>query len=275
MCPQQIERPVGPTVPAPEATSGLSETIPRLLLTRSPLGSLVRRVARIRASVHSKLLGAFLLVALLLIGMGAMSLQTITSLSRQSRLLDQARERVDASRQMEHAVGLQMNFMRNALLLRDEATIDSILREKNRFEDTLARLAEAAPPGERETIQRLRAAQEQVQATVARIASLNREGKRDEAMTLHLNEGYPLYREIATLITRVVQTEEAGMGRLRQSVQAANHQALLLMSGFAVASIFLALLLGFVTSWSFILPVREAEAFLGQIASRSRDDDYS
>jgi len=90
----------------------------------------VRRVAGIRASVHSKLVGAFLLIALLLIAMGAMSLQTITSVSRQSRLLDQARERVDASRQIEHALGLQMNFTRNALLLRDDATIESILREK-------------------------------------------------------------------------------------------------------------------------------------------------
>ena len=38
------------------------------------------------------------------------------------------------------------------------------------------------------------------------------------------------------------------------------------MGGFAVASIFLALGLGFVISWSFILPVREAERFLGQVA---------
>ena len=38
------------------------------------------------------------------------------------------------------------------------------------------------------------------------------------------------------------------------------------MGAFAAASIFLALFLGFVISWSFILPVREAEGFLGQIA---------
>ena len=235
-------------------------------MTRSPLGAVVRRVAGIRASVHAKLLGAFLLIALLLIAMGAMSLQTIMSVSRQSRLLDQARERVDASRQIEQALGLQMNFTRNALLLRDDATIESILREKNRFEDTLARLEEAAPPGERETIQRIRAAQDQLLATVARIASLNRDGKLDEAMAFHLNEGYPLYREIATLVTRVVRTEEAGMGQLRQSVEAVNRRALLVMGGFAASSIVLALLLGFVISWSFILPVREAGGFLDRIA---------
>jgi signal transduction histidine kinase len=266
MCPHEIERPVEPAVLAPETTLGLSERIARVLLARSPLGSLVHRVARIRASVHAKLLGAFLLIALLLIAMATMSLQTITSVSRHSRLLDQARERVDASRQIEQAVGVQMNVMRNAVTLRDEATIEGILREKNRFADTLARLEGAAPPGEREAIQRIRAAEDQMLKTVAQIISLIRDGKADEAMALHLNEGYPLYREIATLVTRVVRTEEAGMGRLRQSVETENRHALLLMGGFAAASIALALILGFVISWSFIIPVREAGGFLGQIA---------
>ena len=261
----EIDRPVGSTDPAPE-TPGLSEKIPRLLLAYWPLGPFVRRVARVRASVHSKLLGAFLLIALLLITMGAMGLQSIASVARHSRLLDQARERVDSSRQIEQALGLQMNFTRNALLLRDDATIESMFRENNRFRDTFDRLEAAAPPEQRETIQRLRNTQDKVMATVARIAALIREDKADEAMDLHLSEGYPLYREIATLVTRAVRNEEAGMGQLREGVETTYRRALLLTGGFAAASICLALVLGFVISWSFILPVREAERFLGQVA---------
>ena len=266
MCPNERDHPVGSTGPVPETTPGLGERIPRLLLAYWPLGPLVRWVARLRASVHSKLLGAFLLIALLLIAMGAMSLQSIASVARQSRLLDQARERVDASRQIEHALGLQMTFTRNALLVRDDATIESIFRENNRFRDTFDRLEAAAPPGQRETIQRLRNTQDKVMATVARIAALIREDKADEAMDLHLSEGYPLYREIATLVTRAVRNEEAGMGQLREGVEATYRRALLLTGGFAAASIVLALGLGFVISWSFILPVRQAEGFLGQVA---------
>jgi signal transduction histidine kinase len=266
MCPNEGDRPVGSTGSVPETTPGLAERIPRLLLAYWPLGPLVRLVARLRVSVHSKLLGAFLLIALLLIAMGAMSLQSIASVARQSRLLDQARERVDASRQIEHALGLQMTFTRNALLVRDDATIESIFRENNRFRDTFDRLEAAAPAAQRETIQRLRNTQDKVMATVARIAALIREDKADEAMDLHLSEGYPLYREIATLVTRAVRNEEAGMGRLREGVETTYRRALLLTGGFAAASIFLALVLGFVISWSFILPVREAEGFLGQVA---------
>ena len=171
MCPNERDRPLGSTGPVPETTPGLGERIPRLLLAYWPLGPLVRWVARLRASVHSKLLGAFLVIALLLIAMGAMSLQSIASVARQSRLLDQARERVDASRQIEQALGLQMNFTRNALLLRDDATIESMFRENNRFRDTFDRLEAAAPPDQRETIQRLRNTQDKVMATVARIAA--------------------------------------------------------------------------------------------------------
>ncbi len=56
------------------------------------------------------------------------------------------------------------------------------------------------------------------------------------------------------------------MGQLREGVEATYRRALLLTGGFAAASMVLALGLGFVISWSFILPVREAEGFLGKIA---------
>ena len=248
----------------PEGAS-LGERFARLLLTRSPLGALVRRVARIRVSVHAKLLGAFLLIALLLIARGVMSLQAINSVARQSRLLDQAHQRVEVSRQIAHTVSAQMNFIRNAVLLRDEATIESILRESDRFGNTLAVLDRSAASEEKEAIQRIREVHTQVLSTVGAVATLIRAGKVDEAMTLHLNESQPLYREVTSLVTRVVQSEEAGMAGLRPQVAAASRKALWLMGGFAAASIFLALLLGFVISWSFILPVREAEGFLAHV----------
>ena len=64
------------------------------------------------------------------------------------------------------------------------------------------------------------------------------------------------------------------MARLRPQVAAASRKALWLMGGFAAASIFLALLLGFVISWSFILPVREAEGFLAHEAEERMSPPY-
>ncbi|HEX6081594.1 MAG TPA: ATP-binding protein [Methylomirabilota bacterium] len=267
MCPHPSESRAASPEPAAEPTLRQAETIPRLLLAYSPLGALVRQVARVRASVHAKLLVAFLLIAVVLIAMGAMSLQAIGSVVRHSHQLDQARERVDAARQIEHALGLQMNFTRNALLLRDDATIESMFRENNRFQATFDRLEAGAQDDQRETIRRIRSTQDQVMTTVARIAALIRENKADEAMSLHLNEGYPHYREIATLVTRAVRNEETEMGRLREGMDAVNRHAIRLVTVFGVASIGLALGLGFVISWSFILPVRAADGFLERVAT--------
>ena len=50
------------------------------------------------------------------------------------------------------------------------------------------------------------------------------------------------------------------MDTLSKIVTAAHRRAMILVGGFVGTSILLALLLGSVISWSFILPVREAQA---------------
>ena len=246
---------------------GWEEGIARFLLTRSPLGFIVRRFASIPASVHAKLLAGFLLITLVLIAMGATGLQIIAKLARQSQLMHQAHDRGDWSLQMEHAFAMQMNFTSLALILKDEATIARILRENNRFNNTLARIEEAAPPEERELIQLIRTAQEEAMTTVADIANLVRDGRLDEATKLQVAKEYPLAVQTEALINQVVKIEQDKMESLRRSVAAENQRAMILMGGFAAVSILLALFLGVVISWSFILPVREAQGFLGRVAT--------
>jgi signal transduction histidine kinase len=246
--------------------AGWEQKAAHFLLTRSPLGNLVRWVAGLKASVHQKLLAGFFIVTLLFIGMGVLSLQTIAKMSSQGQLLDEAHERVHWSQEIQHALALQMNFTAMALLLRDEATVESILRENNRFNNTLARIEKAAQPEQVQLIQRIRAAQEEALTTVADIANLVRDGKVEEAMRLQLNKEYPLYVQIEGLVNQLVQREREQMDGLRSSVAAANRKTLILMASSAAALILLALLLGFVISWSFILPVQEAHGFLSQVA---------
>jgi len=227
---------------------------------------LVRAVARMRSSVHFKLLAAFMLVALLVAVMGAMSLEIMSRMAAQSERMHHAHERVTAARQAQHALALQMNYTAMALILRDEETIGSILKENNRLNTMLAEIENAAPAEEREVIQRIRGAQGDVMATVADVANLVRDGKVDQAMELQLTSGYPLFRQVEGLVELVVRIEEKGMGQQRQATALANRHAFYLMGGLVIASLLLALLLGFVTSWSFILPVQKAQNFLGQVA---------
>ena len=236
------------------------------LVTRSPMGHVVRWVARLKLSVHAKLLGAFLLVTALFILMGALSLQIITSLGRQSRWLDEAHGRVHASQRIEHALALQMHFTSMVLLLREEAAIASILRENNRFNDTLAELEKAAPVAERTLFQQIRALQDDAMEVVADIANLVRDGKFDEARNALLVREDPLHRRIGDLVRQLVVAEEQRMEMLRASADEATRRSLKLMGTFGVVAILLALLLGFVISWSFILPVQAADRFLEGVA---------
>src|SRR5437667_4615114 len=235
-------------------------------LLASPLGILVRAVARIRASVHIKLLAGFLLITLLFIAMSAVSLRTVAETARQTNLLDEAHERVGWSRQIEHALAMQMHFTAMALLSKDADIVALILRENNRFNDTLARLEKAAPPEERALIQDIRGSQDDAMATVADIANAVRDGRLADAMTALRTRQEPTYRKIETLVGSLVAAEETRMASLRASIAAASRYSLRMMAGFAVASIVLALLGGFVISWSFILPVREAHGFLSEVA---------
>jgi signal transduction histidine kinase len=246
--------------------TGWEERFAYLLLTRSPLGSLVRWVAAIKASVHAKLLGGYLLVTLLVIGIGAMSLQTIFNMRSQGQLLDEAHERVHWSQEIQHALAMQMNFTAMALLLRSESTVENILRENNRFNNTLARLERAAQPEEVELFQRIRAAQGEALTTVADIANLIRDNRVDDAMRLQQDKQSPLYRRIEGFVADLVRREQNKMDHLRASVAAANRNTMILMASSAVALMLLALLLGFIISWSFILPVQKAHDFLSEVA---------
>jgi signal transduction histidine kinase len=236
-------------------------------LLASPVGRLVDWVASLRLSIHTKLLGAFLLVTALMLLMGAVSLETLARMAGQIRLLEQAHERVHWSQTIDHAFAQQMHFTALALVRRSEATVEQILRENNRFNDTLARLEAAAPPDERDVIRRIRAAQEEAMGVVADIANLLRDRRDTAALDVMVTRQDPLYREIAGLVASLVAAEQARMTALRASVDAANRRALLLTALLAAALVLLALLCGFAISWSIILPVRKAHAFLGEVAA--------
>ena len=247
-----------PPPPNPRQPSGAARLgrLDAFLLARSPLGRLVRWVAGIRTSVRTKLLCAFLLIAFLIIAVSATSLEILAAMGRHSRSLDEAHERVHASQQIEHALALQMHYTAMALVRQDEAAVAQILRENNRFNDTLARIEGAAPPDERALIEQIRTVQDDAMAVVADIANSIREGKVADATHALTTREDPLYRKIDGLVRQVVAVEQTRMANLRASVTAANRRSLFVMGGFAALAIVLALLFGFIISWSFILPVQ-------------------
>ena len=234
--------------------------------SRTPVRRLVRWVAGIRASVHTKLLAGFLVVTLLFIVMAAVSLQTLLSTTRQAQLLDEAHEQVSWAQEGEQALARQMHYTDLALLSQSEAAIAKILRENNRFNDMLAKLETAGVVGQGQ-LDQVRSSQDEAMGVVADIANAIRDGKIGTVTGDLLRRQERLDAEISSRVGMLVDAQRARMTRLRESVAAANHRALVLTSVFGVAAIVLALFCGFVISWSFILPVREAHSFLDKVSA--------
>jgi signal transduction histidine kinase len=233
---------------------------------RTPLRLLVRWVAGIRASVHTKLLAAFLVVTLLFIAMALVSLQTIVSATRQSEQLDDAHELVSLAQQGESALARQMHYTDMALLSQDEVAISKILRENNQFNDRLAKV-ESAGTADPALVEQIRTSQDEAMAVVADMANAIRDGKLGTVTGQLLRRQERLDGEITAQVGRLVAAQQNRMAALRDSVKAANRRSLILTSVFAVSAVLFALLCGFVISWSFILPVREAQGFLDKVAA--------
>ncbi len=237
------------------------------LLNHTPLGGLVGWVARVPASVHTKLLAAFLVITALFIAMAGISLDTIARTAQQSRKMHEAHERVEWSQQIDHALARQMHFTALALVLRDEASVARILRENNRFNGTLARREVVGTEEERSLIQQIRGRQDGVMNAVADIANAIRDGKLDEARASLLGRQERAYQEIEALVGRLVDVENRYMLDLKQAVETANFRSIVLTACFAALAIVLALLCGFVISWSCLLPLRKAQEFLGAVSA--------
>ena len=227
----------------------------------------MRRVSALRASVHAKLLAGFLIVTLLFVTMAVVSLVAQIGTTRQSRLLDQAHERVATAQQIEDALARQMHFTVLALIARDENAIAKVLRENNRFNNALASLEHEATPEQHGVIGQIRALQDDAMATVADMANAIRDGKLGTVTGDLLTRMQRLDDQISAGVGVLVAAEQNRMTRLRENVDTANRRSLILTVVFALSAVVLALLCGFVISWSFIGPVHAAQAFLGHVAA--------
>jgi signal transduction histidine kinase len=245
---------------------GLNRVV-AFLLAHTPLGTLVDWVARVPASVHTKLLAAFLVITLLFIAMTGVSLLTIQRTAQQNRKMHEAHQQVEWSQHVDQTLGRQMHFSALALLLRDEASVARILRENNRFNDALARLEAVGTSEERELIQQIRARQDGVMDAVADIANAIRDGRIDVAQAELLNRQGRAHQEIEALVARLVQVENSQMLALKEAVETANFRSIVLTACFAAVAVVLALLCGFIISWSCLLPLRRADEFLGAVAA--------
>lgn len=101
---------------------------------------LPRLVARVPATVHTKLLVAFLTIVVLLITVGAVGLRVLSEANRRAEELVALHRKIAAYRQLQHDTTSQLYSVASALLVPDERTLEVTLRQLNQFGYTLDRL---------------------------------------------------------------------------------------------------------------------------------------
>jgi class 3 adenylate cyclase/CHASE3 domain sensor protein len=231
------------------------------------LRPLVDGVAGIRASVHAKLLFGFLAGALLLLGMGILSLVIIDRMSHRFSTVTRLQEKVDRTRQMEYLVTAQSHYRAMALLTRDETNNDRIVTAKRAFVDHLNAIEAITTPEQREFLRGVREADARFAASSERVLAQYRAGNIDAAQALHLNEEHAISHELEAAMARLNAEAVEEMSAARDLFAADRGLLTTLVGLFSIAGLVSALLLGFVLSWAFVRPVRRIDHALARIAA--------
>ena len=231
------------------------------------LWPLVDRVAEIRATVHTKLLGGFLLIALLLLAMGLVSVAVVGRLNGQVETLTALNAQANQARDMIYAVTAQSHYRAMALLkLNDPQYTPKIYAAKQQFATDLADMRTYGAPPERSLLENLQQVNERFAASSDEVTELYEAERFDEALQLHISEEHEishlLEADLNTLITdseELVAQETAAFASNRRFLTIA-------VVAFAGVSLAGAMTLGAILSWSLIRPVRRVDDALEHIA---------
>jgi signal transduction histidine kinase len=223
-------------------------------------------VARVPATVHKKLLVAFLTIVVLLITVGVVGLQLLSGVNRRAEEMAKLQRKIAAYRQIQHGTIAQLYSITSALLLADERTLAGTLRQLNQFGYDLDRLQFVARD-EAELLGQVQKNYDQFVHIVTKVVELIRAGKAHEGRELQLAEAGPLADRLERLTNQLVNRAAAEMVASIETSQEAYLTSRWVVIGFAVGSIGLALVLGYAFSWSLIGPVKEMDSRLKQIAS--------
>jgi signal transduction histidine kinase len=246
--------------------------LPRLPRAAQRLRPLIEQVAAVNASVHTKLRAGFLVGAVLLVAMAVSSVAVQRHIADRVDELNLAEERLDALRQMYYLVTAQSHYRTMSLLTRDDSYVQQIADAKTDFGTLLDEMTRIAPDSDRGFIARITDANQRFTTSSQQVLELYEAGQIEPALRLHLAQEHPISHEIEQPITQMLASAEQQMDASRAMV--ASDQRLLtgLFIGFSAVSLILALLLGYILSWSVLLPLRTVDAALARIAAGRFDE---
>ena len=230
-------------------------------------------IARIRATVHTKLLAAFLVIAVLLLGMGVMSILVIGRMNAQADELLRLQQLNTHAREAIYGVTAQSHFRAMALITRIDSWNDKIAVAKSAFTEDLDAIEAIGGPGVQASIDRMREIDGRFAEAGTEVLRLFERGDIDSALALHISAEHEISHELEDELNVLIDSFASRVDAA--SVELASlHRFLLIAVGvFSGISLAIALGLGAVLSWSLIRPMRTVDRALGRIAGGDFEEE--
>ena len=229
---------------------------------------LPRLVARLPASVHAKLLVAFLVITGLLVTVSAVGLGVLGKTNRRAEELLILHRKIAAYRQLQHDTTGQLYSVTLTLALPleqvDARMIEAALRQLKQFGYDLDRLQYVAKD-EATLLSRIQEEYNRFIQVMSEAITMIAEGRVTAARELQRTRATPLADRLERLTNELVNKAEAEMVR---GSSAATMRTRPPMGGHwgCGGSVGLALILGYALSWSLTGPVTRMDAQFQQIA---------
>jgi len=230
---------------------------------------LPRLVARLPASVHTKLLMAFLVIACLLVTVSVVGLGVLGETNRRAEELVILHRKIAAYRQLQHDTTGQLYSVTATLALPleqiDTRMIEAALRQLKQFGYDLDRLQYVAQD-EATLLSRIQEEYNRFIQVMSEAITMIAGGRVTAARELQRTQATPFADRLERLTNELVNKAEAEMVEQVERSHNAYTTSQWVVIGVAVGSVGLALALGYALSWSLIGPVTRMDAQFQQIA---------
>ncbi|MGH2408508.1 MAG: sensor histidine kinase [Candidatus Limnocylindrales bacterium] len=261
---------------------------------------LVRGVARVPASVHAKVLVAFVGIVALLVVMGLLGLRVLGETNDRVVTLGQLQQRASAYRALQAdatqiqqllslhakayaaggsvttvpghggAIDLRVASIEQLQTIDGAITTTLATSSLSQLGNSIVDIGFEPPPDEAARLTQIRSDAAKLKDVTAKITQFDQSlyvaGGPTAGMALQRTQGEPLANEMAMLTAGLATSTQDQTNALIATNSNAFSISLALFIAVAIGSIILALLLGYVLSWSLVGPIRLIETRLAALA---------
>jgi hypothetical protein len=160
------------------------------------LRPLVDRVARVKATVHIKLLVGFLTIAMLLLGLGVLSILVLNRVNNQVETLTTLHAQTDNARQMIYGVTAQSHFRAMALVTESPTWNDKILVAKDKFATDLSEIRSDGFEASDTTMGKLSTLNSRFELASSEVTAVYDTGDLDAALGLHIDSEHAISHDL-------------------------------------------------------------------------------